>query len=56
MAKENMWKQYTDTQNQELENLNDRYKNCLNTAKTERECVALGIRMAKEHGYRDIEE
>lgn len=56
MERKNMWEQYTEEQQAELENLCTRYKECLDAAKTERECVALGIRLAKEHGYRDLKE
>lgn len=51
-----MWEQYTEEQHAELESLCNRYKECLDAAKTERECVTLGIWMAKEHGYRDLSE
>lgn len=56
MERKNMWEQYTEEQHAELESLCNRYKECLDAAKTERECVTLGIRMAKEHGYRDLGE
>ena len=56
MERKNMWEQYTEEQYAELESLCNRYKECLDAAKTERECVTLGIRMAKEHGYRDLGE
>lgn len=50
MERKNMWEQYTEEQLTELDNLCNRYKECLDAAKTERECVALGVRMAREHG------
>ena len=56
MNKKNMWKQYTETQKEELERLSERYKECLNLAKTERECVSLGIEMAKAWGYKRLED
>ena len=56
MERKNMWKQYTSAQNRELEQLSDRYKECLNAAKTERECVTLAVQMAKDHGYRNMSE
>ena len=56
MERKNMWEQYTEEQHAEIESLCNRYKECLDAAKTERECVTLGIRMAKEHGYRDLGE
>ena len=33
MERKNMWEQYTDEQNSELEQLYSRYKECLDTAK-----------------------
>ncbi len=56
MERKNMWEQYTDEQQSELEQLCSRYKECLDAAKTERECVTLGIRMAEEKGYRNLED
>ena len=56
MERKNMWKQYTSAQNRELEQLSDRYKKCLNAAKTERECVALAVQMAKDQGYRNMSD
>lgn len=56
MERENMWKKYTDSQLKEIEDLSKRYRHCLDAAKTERECVKLAIDMAKENGYRDIQE
>ena len=56
MERKNMWKQYTSSQRQELEQLSNRYKKCLNAGKTERECIVLGIEMAKNSGYREIRE
>ncbi len=56
MERKNMWKQYTDAQCLEVEQLSERYKKCLNAGKTERECVVLGIEMAKNAGYRNLNE
>lgn len=56
MERKNMWEQYTSEQQSELEYLCARYKECLDTAKTERECVKLGIQMAEENGYRDLKD
>lgn len=55
MERKNMWEQYTNEQQSELESLCNRYKECLDAAKTERECVKLGIQMAEENGYRDLD-
>ena len=56
MERKNMWNQYSMVELTELECLNNRYKECLNSAKTERESVELGIAMAKEAGYADLNE
>ncbi|MGO5053495.1 aminopeptidase [Lachnospiraceae bacterium LCP25S3_G4] len=56
MERKNMWKEYGEKETQELEQLCDKYKHCLNEAKTERECVSLAITMAKECGYRNLTE
>ena len=54
--KQNIWNTYTGEQMKELKVITDRYMSCLDAGKTERECVELGIRMAKEAGYRDLKE
>ena len=51
-----MWEHYTEEQEKELEELAVRYRKCLDQSKTERECVALSIAMAEEHGYKNIED
>ncbi len=56
MNKETAWETYTDQQLEELEALSKRYRAFLNTCKTERECVAKIVQMAKEQGYRSLEE
>lgn len=55
MERKNVWKTYTKENLTELNKINDAYKNCLDEGKTERECVDLTIRMAKEHGYKSLE-
>ena len=54
--KTNIWNTYSSDQLAELNEINERYKSCLNAGKTERECVELSIRMAEAAGYRRIEE
>ena len=54
--KTNIWNTYSSDQLAELNEINERYKSCLNVGKTERECVELSIRMAEAAGYRSIEE
>ena len=56
MKNENVWKKYGEKELKELHEINERYKNCLNLGKTERECVKLTVKMAKEAGYRDVKE
>lgn len=50
------WSSYNSQQLEELEQISKRYKSCLDAGKTERECVKLGVRMAQEAGYRDLNE
>lgn len=54
--KKNIWSTYNSDQLAELNEINEKYKSCLNAGKTERECVELSIRMAEAAGYRSIEE
>lgn len=56
MERKNAWKEYTDEQMKELEELNEKYLAFLNVGKTERECTKLAVQMAKEAGYRDLSE
>lgn len=56
MEHKNLWDTYEETQLTELEDVACRYRACLDEGKTERECVRLTIRMAKEEGYRDLKE
>lgn len=54
--KENIWTTYDESQLAELNEISEKYKECLNAGKTERECVELSIRMAEETGYRNISD
>lgn len=54
MERKNAWKTYNNEQLAELNSISERYKNCLNAGKTERECVELTVRIAEEAGYRDL--
>ena len=54
--KENIWTIYDERQLAELNEISEKYKECLNAGKTERECVELSIRMAEEAGYRNISD
>ena len=55
MIRKNAWKSYTDSQKQELNTINEKYKACLNAGKTERECVRLAVKMLEEKGYQSLE-
>ncbi|MBS5794787.1 MAG: aminopeptidase [Clostridiales bacterium] len=56
MKRENCWKIYDENQLKELEEINSKYRNMLDSGKTERECVELTINLAKEAGYKDLKE
>ena len=50
MDRKNVWKTYTPAQKAELDQVNERYKACLDAGKTERECVAITVEEAKKAG------
>ena len=52
MDRRNVWKTYTQAELKEMEDISARYKRCLDEGKTERECVEVAERLAKEAGYR----
>lgn len=54
MERKNVWTTYSEKELAELEQLNEDYKEFLNKGKTERECVAVAIEMAKAAGYKDL--
>ncbi len=56
MERKNVWNSYTKKQKNELEKLCGRYRHFLDTGKTERECVKEAVRLAKEAGYRDLQD
>lgn len=56
MERENAWKAYTKKELKELNQLNKEYRRFLDEGKTERECVALAVRMAEEAGYENLAE
>ena len=56
MERKNVWTVYSAEQKQELEQINNLYKKCLDEGKTERECVDVAVRMAEERGYKNFEE
>ncbi len=51
-----LWESYTEQQIEEMEQVNSRYRRCLDLGKTERECVRLSVAMAEAAGYRPLAE
>ncbi|MGF7009593.1 aspartyl aminopeptidase [Lachnospiraceae bacterium PF1-22] len=56
MKNVNAWENYNEADIAELQALNDKYKQALDTGKTERECVKYAVAMAKAAGYEDLSE
>ena len=54
MERKNVWTTYSEKELEELEQLNDEYKEFLNRGKTERECAAVTIEMVKAAGYKEL--
>lgn len=54
MKKDSVWLSYSAEQKEELRKVCDLYKKCLDEGKTERECVEVTVKLAKEHGYQDL--
>lgn len=52
----NLWNSYGEEELKELHSINERYKECLDQGKTERECVKVAVEMAKEAGYRELDQ
>ena len=46
MDKKTLWEIYTPEQLEEMEQVNNRYKDCIDAGKTERECVRVSVEMA----------
>ncbi len=56
MERPNAWKNYTDEELIAVESLAKRYRAFIDAGKTERECVREAVAMAKQRGYRDLNE
>lgn len=54
MKIDNLWLKYTEEDVTKVQEVCDRYKQCLDDGKTERECVAQVIEMARQKGYREL--
>lgn len=50
------WNSYDTDSLACLEALNERYRRFISENKTERECVAAAVKMAKDAGYKDLAE
>lgn len=56
MIHDNAWTTYSNNDIKELEKLSSDYIEFLNNGKTERECTELIVEMARNNGYRDLNE
>ena len=56
MERRNAWKIYTADQLKELDQINSRYKVCLDEGKTERECVRLTVKEIEKKRYRNLKD
>ena len=56
MERKNIWTTYGEAELKELHEISEKYKDCLDKGKTERECVDLTVEMVKAAGYRSLEE
>lgn len=54
--RENAWKKYDEKELETIFTYCEGYKNYISDCKTERECTTESIRIAKQYGYRDLEE
>ncbi len=56
MERKNAWNLYGENEKKELEQLNREYRHFLDSGKTERECVLRAVEMAKQSGYRNLDD
>ena len=56
MYSKSLWKKYTDEDIKKMMEFAEGYKHFISVGKTERACVALGVKIAKEHGFKDLWE
>ncbi len=55
-SRKNVYESISDAKKEEMLSLCDEYREFLDEGKTERECVEKAIKMAKMHGFSDIDE
>ena len=53
---ENAWKKYNAKEKKEVFSFTEGYRKFISDCKTERECVIEGVRIAEEHGFKNIED
>lgn len=53
---ENAWKKYNEKEKKEIMKYVEGYRKYISVCKTERESVSEGIRIAEEHGYKNLQE
>lgn len=56
MYAKNAWRKYKDNQYKDVMNFNEGYKHYISVGKTERACVKESIALAKEKGFKEINE
>ena len=56
MKDKNAWNSYSPAELEALDKLSKGYIDFISEGKTERECTDLLVKMAEEHGYRDLNE
>ncbi len=56
MYNKNAWSTYSEEEMKQVMDFADGYKKFLSVGKTERECVKLAVKEAKEKGFKDIKE
>ena len=56
MERKNAWETYDKSQEKKVMKLAEQYRQFISTGKTERECVRLTEKMAREAGYISLEE
>ena len=56
MYSKNAWEKYNEQELKEVMSFNEGYKDFISKGKTERECVKLAVSLAKEKGFKDLNE
>ncbi len=56
MERKNAWNTYGEKELEKLKEVTDQYREFISKGKTERECAALVVRMARERGYISLDE